>query len=75
MPKGVQARIRPKGTKVLHDRAYAWREGGFMLGGSPSTLGHAPIAVIALSPAEAQLRATMFDALWSSPHFRELPRR
>ena len=75
VPKSVNARIRPKGTKVLHDRAYVWHEGRFMLGGSPSTLGDAPIAVMALSPAEAQLRATMFEALWHSPHFRELRRR
>ena len=51
VPEGVKARIRPKGTKVLHDRAYAWQEGGFMLGGSPSTIGGAPVAAHGAVPS------------------------
>ena len=73
IPAGVQARIRPKGTKVIHDRAYIWSDGGFMLGGSPSV--RPDIGVMPLSPAEAAVRTTTFEALWQSEHFRVLERR
>jgi hypothetical protein len=43
-----------------------------MLGGSPSTL--APIGVMWLTPSEAELRRTMFEALWHSPLFQDLER-
>ena len=72
IPAGIQARIRPNGTSVLHDRSYVWLEGGFMLGGSPST--HAPVGVAGLSSADADLRSRMFESLWTSPLFQDLSR-
>lgn len=75
VPSGVEARIRPKAIRSMHDRRYLWRDGGLGLGGFPSTLGHAPIGLQRLSPDEAAFWKATFDGLWNSGLFRALEHR
>ena len=68
----VQARYRPKAP--MHDRFWIWRGGGFSLGGSPTTFGHSPIWIRRVSAADSDVRRSVFEGLWSSEHFRDVPR-
>lgn len=68
----VQARYRPKAP--MHDRFWIWRDGGFSLGGSPTTFGHSPVWIRRLSPADSDVMRSVFEGLWSSEHFRAIPR-
>jgi len=75
VPSGVDARIRPKAIKSMHDRRYLWRGGGLGLGGSPSTIGHAPIGIQRLTFDEAAFWEATFEGLWNSGLFHTLARR
>jgi hypothetical protein len=72
LPPHVEARLAPK--KSLHDRLYLWRGGGMAIGGSLSTLGHAPVYLARLRPADAAAWAEHFEQRWQELT-REVPRR
>jgi hypothetical protein len=63
LPPHVRARLAPR--KSLHDRLYLWRSGGLVLGGSLSTLGHAPVYLARLRPADASAWAEHFEKVWN----------
>jgi len=69
----VQARYRPKAP--MHDRFWIWRDGGFSLGGSPTTFGHSPVWIRRVSAADSDVMRAVFDGLWSSEQFRDVPRQ
>jgi hypothetical protein len=75
IPNGVDARVRPRASDVMHDRVYVWEGGGFLLGGSPSTIGGPPVTIQPLSAMDAEVQRTIFEGVWSSPHFRDVERR
>jgi hypothetical protein len=75
VPANVAARIRPKASHLMHERAYVWDGGGILLGSSPSTIGGPPVTIQPLSAIDADVQRTMFESLWASPHFREVERR
>lgn len=72
LPPHVEARLAPK--KSLHDRLYLWRGGGMAIGGSLSTLGHAPLYLARLRPADAAAWGEHFEQRWHKLT-REVPRR
>jgi hypothetical protein len=74
VPTNVAARIRPKASKLLHERVYVWDGGGFLLGGSPSTIGGPPVTIQPLSAIDADVQHAIFEGLWVSPHFRDVER-
>ena len=69
----VQARYRPKAP--MHERFWIWRGGGLSLGGSPTTLGHSPVWIRRVSAADSDVMRSVFEGLWSSEHFRDVPRQ
>lgn len=69
----VQARYRPKAP--MHDRFWIWRDGGFSLGGSPTTFGQSPVWIRRVSAADSDVMRSVFEGLWLSAHFRDIPRR
>lgn len=75
VPVGVLARIRPRASLMMHERAYVWSDGGFILGGSPSTVGGPPVSIMPMSPSDAEVQRAIFEGLWSSPLFRDVSRR
>lgn len=75
VPTNVAAHIRPKASKLMHERVYVWDGGGFLLGGSPSTIGGPPVTIQPLSAIDADVQHAIFEGLWVSPHFRDVERR
>jgi hypothetical protein len=69
----VQARYRRNAK--MHDRFYIWRDGGIVLGGSPTTFGHAPIWMDRISASGSELIRTKFESLWTSELFHDVPRK
>lgn len=69
----VQARYRPKAP--MHDRLWIWRDGGLSLGGSPTTFGQSPVWIRRVSAADSDVMRSVFEGLWSSEHFQDVPRR
>lgn len=74
VPANAAARIRPKASDLLHERVYVWDGGGFLLGGSPSTIGGPPVTIQPLSAIDADVQHAIFEGLWASPHFRDVER-
>ncbi len=72
IPAHVEARYRPKAP--IHERFYVWDGGGLSAGGSPTTFGQAPVRIQRLRPGDADHCRNEFEALWSSPHFKPVPR-
>jgi hypothetical protein len=72
IPAGVKARIRPKASNLMHERVYVWDGGGFLLGGSPSTIGGPPVTIQPLSAIDAEVQRATFEGVWTSPHFRDV---
>jgi hypothetical protein len=68
----VQARYRPKAP--MHDRFWIWRGGGLSLGGSPTTFGRSPLWIRRVSTADSDVMRSVFEGLWLSEHFRDVPR-
>jgi hypothetical protein len=69
----VAARYRKKET-TMHDRFYLWRDGGVSIGGSPTTFGKAPVRFGRISAADSNLLRGIFEKLWESDVFHEVPR-
>ncbi len=69
----VRARYRQKAP--MHDRFWIWRGGGVSLGGSPTTFGQSPIRIGSLSSADADLLRSVFEGLWESELFQDVPRQ
>jgi hypothetical protein len=69
----VQARYRPKAP--THERFWIWRGGGVSLGGSPTTFGNSPVRIGRLTAADSDILRATFESLWTSEHFREVPRK
>jgi hypothetical protein len=74
VPANVAARVRPKASDLMHERVYVWDGGGFLLGGSPSTIGGPPVTIQPLSAIDAGVQHSIFEGLWASPHFRNVER-
>ena len=68
----VQARFRPKARQ--HERAYVWDGGGLVVGGSPTTFGQGPVRMTRIRPVEAEEWRTIFESLWGSDLYRDVPR-
>lgn len=69
----VRARYRSKAP--MHERFWIWRGGGLSLGGSPTTFGHSPVRIGRLSAADSDLLRSVFEGLWESDLFHDVPRQ
>lgn len=69
----VQARYRPKAP--MHERFWIWRDGGVSVGGSPTTFGQSPVRIGRLTSADSDLLSSVFESLWQSELFQEVPRQ
>jgi hypothetical protein len=72
IPPHVQARFRRRAP--LHERVYVWDKGGLSVGGSPTTFGQGPVRITRLPIPEAVEWQELFESLWNSPLFQEVPR-
>jgi hypothetical protein len=69
----VRARYR-RNEHTMHDRFYLWNGGGIAIGGSPTTFGKAPVRVGRISAADSELLRGVFEKLWDSDLFHDVPR-